>query len=426
MAYKKDVDYGELMEAAVAAGDYKAAGQYEQLRNEKIVGEGLSYDQTNRYTGNLDETDYSNILKTQIGKGADTADVAAMLQKRNEKISKAENLARYANDDITQLALRYLQGGNRTGPANYGDRIDQLLREVTGLAYGDWTKGDEYAALKGNYERQGRRAMQDTLAQVSARTGGLASSYAGNAAQGAYNEHMDALERAALEMYLGERDDKYRQIDLMRGLDADEYSRGIDARNFAWNLLQAGEDAEQQALENERYDIEYEDRMKQQDWENKLAEDKFKDDSARAWYSLTDDGKDGADDYTTEQYANYQTILNGLTEQAVANEGYDPFAYMAKAERTLGTGYYEKFLGPTLYKRLVGELQNFDAGAIRQQSVIDDIRTAIYNSDDPMGWLDEPVDKDENGNPIKRVEILTPEELNAALAAIAEWKKVWG
>lgn len=256
----------------------------------------------------------------------------------------------YAND-ITQLAIQLLQGGGRSNPVNYGDRIDQLLREVTGLTYGDWTKGDEYAALKGNYERQGQRAMQDTLAQVSARTGGMASSYAGNAAQGAYNEHMDALERAAMEMYLDERDDEYRQIDLMRGLDADEYSRGIDARNFAWNLLQAREDAEQQALENERYDIEYADRMKQQDWENKLAEDKFKDDSARAWYSLQN--RDVEDDATGDEPSpSALDAMLGLGDPLQAQ------AYL------LGQGFseweYNHYMD--LYTQAMGERPALDAG----------------------------------------------------------------
>lgn len=451
MAYRKEEDYSELIERAVAQGDYKAAAQYEQQRNEKIAGEGLDYQQTNRYTGNLDETDYSDILKTQIATGAKREEVADTLEKRNQKISTAENLAPYANDAISRAALDYIRGGEdfsyENAPAytsKYAAGIERLMGEIFGANYGDWTQGSEYAVLKGNYERQGQKAMQDTLAQVSARTGGMASSYAGNAAQGAYNERMDALEQAALEMYYSDLARKQQNLDLLRGLEADEYGRyrdqiadqryaaelayGLERDNLAdeWQQKQWDYNVEQDALDEAWRKIQYADQQKQQDWENEFAEKQFNDSSARAWYSLTDDGKDGANDYTTEQYANYQTILNGLTEQAVANESYDPFAYMAKAERTLGTGYYEKLLGPTLYKRLVGELQNFDADAIRQQTNIDDMRAAIYNSDNPMGWLDEPVDKDENGNPIKRVEILTPEELNAALAAIAEWKKVWG
>lgn len=43
------------------------------------------------------------------------------------------------------------------------------------------------------YSRHGRRAMQDTLGEVSARTGGLASSYAGAVAQETYDNYMAEL-----------------------------------------------------------------------------------------------------------------------------------------------------------------------------------------------------------------------------------------
>ena len=50
----------------------------------------------------------------------------------------------------------------------------------------------------------------------------------------------------------------------------------------------------------------------------------------------------------------------------------------------------------------------------------------IFSNEEPETVLTQSVEKDEKGNSIKRAEILTPEELTAALAAIEEWKKVWG
>ena len=67
----------------------------------------------------------------------------------------------------------------------YQDKIDELTREILqreAFSY-DPEKDPLYLQYKDSYTRNGQRAMQDTLGQVSARTGGLASSYAGSAAQ---------------------------------------------------------------------------------------------------------------------------------------------------------------------------------------------------------------------------------------------------
>ena len=49
--YDKNTDYKKLMDEAVKAGDYARAAIYEQQRNEKIAGEGLTqYGATNQYS----------------------------------------------------------------------------------------------------------------------------------------------------------------------------------------------------------------------------------------------------------------------------------------------------------------------------------------------------------------------------------------
>lgn len=85
------------------------------------------------------------------------------------------------------------------------------------------------------YTREGSRAMQDTLGQVSARTGGLASSYAGSAAQQTYNNYMSALadkipelQQLAYEMYLNEGEENYNQLSAIQGMDAIKYNRFAD------------------------------------------------------------------------------------------------------------------------------------------------------------------------------------------------------
>ena len=82
-----------------------------------------------------------------------------------------------------------------TYTSRYQSQIDDLTKQILNreaFSY-DPEKDPTYQQYKESYTRSGERAMQDTLGQVSARTGGLASSYAGSAAQQTYDNYMGAL-----------------------------------------------------------------------------------------------------------------------------------------------------------------------------------------------------------------------------------------
>ena len=80
MSYNKDTDYQAKIDEAVASGDYESAAQYEKSRNEKIDAEKLDYEKTNRFSGWLDKTDYSDVLKDQMSKGASKILVLTVLR----------------------------------------------------------------------------------------------------------------------------------------------------------------------------------------------------------------------------------------------------------------------------------------------------------------------------------------------------------
>lgn len=75
--------------------------------------------------------------------------------------------------------------------------------------------------LRENYIAQGQRAMRDTVADVSARTGGMASSYAQIAGQQIYQQYMEGLSDQERELYT----QKYNQY-------LDELSRQAQAANL--------------------------------------------------------------------------------------------------------------------------------------------------------------------------------------------------
>ena len=111
----------------------------------------------------------------------------------------------------------------------WGDyAYEDLIRQALGMNYEDWTQGDQYAALRDRYTENGRNAMLDTLGQISARTGGLASSYASAASAQQYNEYMKLLEDAARAAYDKERGYVIENAGLAQGVGNQEYNRWYD------------------------------------------------------------------------------------------------------------------------------------------------------------------------------------------------------
>lgn len=158
------------------------------------------------------------------------------------------------------------------GGSKYDSTLAALADEIVGSNYDTWTKGTSYAALANRYSANGQKAMQDTLAQLSARTGGLASSYAGTAAQQTYNDYMMKLEDAARAMYDAELSEKTGKASLLKSLADTDYGRYQDElsqlnadRNFAYNRErdaisdtryadELAYNRERDALEDRRYD----------------------------------------------------------------------------------------------------------------------------------------------------------------------------
>ena len=120
------------------------------------------------------------------------------------------------------------------------EQVSQLGQDLIDMNYDDWTEGESYESLVKRYQGKGQKAMDDTIGQVAARTGGLASSYAAQAGQQAYGGWMENLENAARSLYDTERqelmdryniaNDIYQQgVNEQRYIDERDYQRGRDA-----------------------------------------------------------------------------------------------------------------------------------------------------------------------------------------------------
>lgn len=274
MAYDKNTDYQALINKAVAQGNYKAAAQYEQQRNEKIAD--LNATNTNKwnatstsdYAGWLDKTDYSTIGQQQMDSGASWQDVLQTYNSRLDKASSTKGMEKYVNDDKQQAMMDYILANQNTPvvptfdmpsyttenrptyESNYNAQIDALLNQI--LTREDFSYDMEadplFQQYRSQYEREGNRAMNDTLAAAAANAGGM-NSYAMTAAQQANNyynaqlaDRMPELYQIAYGMYLDDKASDVEDLGLLKQMDNTQYNRYRDTmadwendRDFAYN-----------------------------------------------------------------------------------------------------------------------------------------------------------------------------------------------
>lgn len=224
-SYNPNADYQAIINQAKENKDYLLAAQAEQLRNQKIVGEGLPYDLTYNYTQHLVD---------------DIKD-------------------RYKQDEFSYDVEK------PTTPEK-DPRIDRLLNEILNrddFSY-DVANDPLYQQYAQMYQREGDRAMKETLAEAAAGAGGM-NTYAVTAAQQAnnyynsqLNDRIPELYQLAYDMYLNDIDLKVQDLGILQDMDATQYNRYRDTmsdwrndKNFAYGMYQ---DAVQQDNWQKTYD----------------------------------------------------------------------------------------------------------------------------------------------------------------------------
>lgn len=167
-----------------------------------------------------------------------------------------------------------------TYTSRYQDQIDELTAAILNREAFSYNHEEDptYQQYKKTYTREGQRAMQDTLGQVSARTGGLASSYAGSAAQQTYDNYMGALadkipelRQLAYEMYMDEGDTQRANLEMLMALEQGDYAKYADLlaqyntdRSFDYGVFSDDRAFDYQVDRDAVEDARYEDET---DWE---------------------------------------------------------------------------------------------------------------------------------------------------------------
>lgn len=216
--------------------------------------------------------------------------------------------------------------------SKYQDRIDALADAILNreaFSY-DPETDPTYQQYAASYTRDGKRAMQDTLAQTSARTGGLASSYAQGAAQQSYNNYMAALadkipelKQLAYAMYMDDLNQDRADLSMLQGLEQTDYGRFMDElgqwntdRGFAYGQYR-DDVADSQWQENFNYGM-YRDNVADSQWQTQFDYGVHRDNVAdQQWQQQFDYGVSRdqvADSQWAQQFA-YQQQQDALAQQ---------------------------------------------------------------------------------------------------------------
>lgn len=236
-------------------------------------GGGSSNKTYSQYAG----VDLGTLGQEYMNSGADWRTVKDVYDQRYNKAMGTPELNQYANDSIQDAMLDYILKAqeaenrapekeskadyedvvqNRPGEYNakYDPQIEALLNEILNRADFSYDANSDplYQQYADMYQREGDRAMKETMAEAAASAGGM-NTYAITAAQQAANNYaaqlndiIPELYQLSYQMYLGDKESKVQDLGLLQSMDATQYNRYRDTmadwkddRNFAFDVYQS-------------------------------------------------------------------------------------------------------------------------------------------------------------------------------------------
>ena len=137
-------------------------------------------------------------------------------------------------DQYLSAQLEKIQSGKTSYSDQVRDMMDKIMNREK-FSY-DVDTDPLFQQALASAMNSGKQAMQDTIGQASALTGGYGSTYATTAGNQAYNafiedayDNIDEYYRLAMEAYQMEGDEMYRQYSMLSAEDDKEYNRNVTA-----------------------------------------------------------------------------------------------------------------------------------------------------------------------------------------------------
>lgn len=230
----------KLQESLVAAGyNVTADGQY----GPKTAAAVRQYQQDNGLSvdGMAGEQTLGKLYQAK-------ATQPATGQKSKASAPAAPDYSAYeydaTTDDAYMQALAVLQEAEKATPTyagTYDTKLEEIYNKIVNRDKFKYdVNGDAlYQQLAAQYQQQGKMAMEDTMGQAAALTGGYGNSYAVGAGNQAYqgylqkiNEMVPELHDAALARYNAEGEALMDEYALTGDLRDEEYGRYQDELNL--------------------------------------------------------------------------------------------------------------------------------------------------------------------------------------------------
>lgn len=135
------------------------------------------------------------------------------------------------------LFTKYLDKSQSDFSSPYTEKKNKAMTDIENIGDFKYDFADDpmYAAIRDNYARQGKLAMQDAVGKASAATGGYGNSYAASAGAQAYNQYIaqtsemiPELYQMAYALHADKKNDAYKKASLYDNLEATDYSRRLD------------------------------------------------------------------------------------------------------------------------------------------------------------------------------------------------------
>lgn len=261
--------------------------------------------------------------------------------------------------------------------SRYQARIDALADAILNrdpFSY-DKEKDPLYLQYKDTYTRGGQRGMQDTLAQVSARTGGLASSYAESAAQQTYNNYMAQLAdkvpelyQLAYSMYMDDLTQDRNDLSMLMGLDDTAYGRWSDDRNFDYNAYR-DQVADRQWQQQFDYNASR-DQVADSQWQTQFDYQKAQDALAQQNWQTQWDYQLQQDALAREDALKKLTSVGGTDNQSILNTIYgmdsEDEVYDYLVSRGLNNTQTENYMN--LYSEHKAEMERQSSATVENRS----------------------------------------------------------
>ena len=222
--------YQDIYAAAMARGDTEAA---ESARRSAEAIRSL-YDDSDGPDG----SEYIPLGNSNKDTVVSNKDTAVSIPNTEIKIPSAS--AGLGSSNIAAWNDNY----NNSNPqpiytSKYDPKIDALLNEI--LNREDFSYNVEndplYIQHRTMYNREGERAMRDTLAEAAAGAGGMntyamaAANQARNYYASQLNDKIPELYQLAYEMYLQDKESKVQDLGLLSDLNDKQYARFRDTMN---------------------------------------------------------------------------------------------------------------------------------------------------------------------------------------------------